>query len=145
MKRPPEEGDKIVTAFRDGQVTLRERRREEGFTNALQEIGYQRVIAGDLVIHAMDAFAGAIGVSASDGKSTPVYSVCTSTGDADAHYFALLLRHMALSGSLQLSQKEYASARPILDGQMLACWTCLAHSPRALTGSARDRPMSVSS
>lgn len=98
MKRPPEEGDKIVTAFRDGQVTLRERRREEGFTNALQEIGYQRVLAGDLVIHAMDGFAGAIGVSDADGKSTPVYSVCTPALNADAHYFALLLRHMALSG-----------------------------------------------
>lgn len=98
MKRAPEKGDKIITAFRDGQVTLRERRREEGFTNALQEIGYQRVLAGDLVIHAMDGFAGAIGVSDADGKSTPVYSVCTPTFDADAYYFALLLRHMALSG-----------------------------------------------
>ncbi len=61
MKRSPEEGDEIVTAFRDGEVTLRSNRRTEGFTNAVQEHGYQRVVAGDLVIHAMDAFAGAIG------------------------------------------------------------------------------------
>ena len=71
-KREPLIGDDIVTAFRDGQVTLRKNRREEGFTNAIKEIGYQRIKRGDLVISAMDAFAGAIGVSDSDGKSSPV-------------------------------------------------------------------------
>src|SRR5690606_1232812 len=75
-QRPPRDGDDIVTAFRDGQVTLRKNRRTEGFTNALKEAGYQGVRRGDLVIHAMDAFAGAIGVSDSDGKCTPVYSCC---------------------------------------------------------------------
>ncbi len=98
VRRPPQDGDKIITAFRDGQVTLRERRRVEGFTNALQEIGYQRIHTGDLVIHAMDGFAGAIGVSDAEGKSTPVYSVCVPGHEADSQYFARLLRHMALSG-----------------------------------------------
>ncbi len=99
MKRSPEEGDEIVTAFRDGEVTLRSNRRTEGFTNAVQEHGYQRVVAGDLVIHAMDAFAGAIGVSDSTGKSTPVYSVCRlKHTEFDVRYFGRLLRHMALSG-----------------------------------------------
>lgn len=99
MRRPVRDDDEIVTAFRDGQVTLRTKRRRDGFTNALQEIGYQGVRDGDLVIHAMDAFAGAIGVSDSDGKSTPVYSVCSPRGDvADSHYYAHLLRHMALGG-----------------------------------------------
>ena len=99
MRRPVRDDDEIVTAFRDGQVTLRTKRRRDGFTNALQEIGYQGVRDGDLVIHAMDAFSGAIGVSDSDGKSTPVYSVCSPRGDvADSHYYAHLLRHMALGG-----------------------------------------------
>jgi len=63
MERPVRPEDDVVTAFRDGQVTLRTNRRTEGFTNALQEHGYQGIRKGDLVIHAMDAFAGAIGVS----------------------------------------------------------------------------------
>ena len=92
--------DDIVTAFRDGQVTLRKNRRTEGFTNALQEIGYQGIRKGDLIVHAMDAFAGAIGVSDSDGKSSPVYSVLTSKNVEETHtpYYGRLLRHMALSG-----------------------------------------------
>ncbi|MCX9076370.1 MAG: hypothetical protein OIN84_00190, partial [Candidatus Methanoperedens sp.] len=55
--------DETVTCFRDGVVTLRKNRRLEGFTESLKEIGYQGVRKGDLVIHAMDAFAGAVGVS----------------------------------------------------------------------------------
>lgn len=98
VKREPEEADDIVTAFRDGQVTLRKNRRTEGFTNAVKEHGYQRIFPGDLVIHAMDAFAGAIGVSDSLGKSTPVYSVCVPKAEDDVHYYATLMRNMALSG-----------------------------------------------
>jgi type I restriction enzyme, S subunit len=103
MERPVRPKDEVVTAFRDGQVTLRKNRREEGFTNALQEHGYQGIRKGDLVIHAMDAFAGAIGVSESDGKSTPVYSVCIPRGEfyVNNHYYAYLLRYMALSGFIQ--------------------------------------------
>ncbi len=43
----------------------------------------------------MDAFAGAIGVSDSDGKATPVYSVCTMSPVANAHYYAAVIREMA--------------------------------------------------
>jgi type I restriction enzyme S subunit len=99
MSRPVRDSDDIVTAFRDGQVTLRKNRREDGFTNALQEIGYQGIRKGDLVIHAMDGFAGAIGVSDSDGKSSPVYSACVPVRpDVDSKYFALFLRDLALRG-----------------------------------------------
>ena len=38
--------DEIVTCFRDGQVTLRNNRRTEGFTNALKEHGYQGIRRG---------------------------------------------------------------------------------------------------
>ena len=98
QKRPVSDSDGIVTCFRDGAVTLRSNRRTDGFTNAEKEIGYQGIRKGDLVIHAMDAFAGAIGVSDSDGKSSPVYSACTPNEGVSAYYYARLLRHMALAG-----------------------------------------------
>jgi len=102
VDRPVRIQDDIVTCFRDGQVTLRSNRRTEGFTNALKEHGYQGIRKGDLVIHAMDAFAGAIGVSDSDGKATPVYSVCIPRVEntVDPHFFAQLMRQIALSGLL---------------------------------------------
>ncbi|NAO96137.1 restriction endonuclease subunit S [Halomonas sp. MG34] len=102
MDRPIRSEDKIVTCFRDGVVTLRANRRTEGFTNAMKEHGYQGIRKGDLVIHAMDAFAGAIGVSDSDGKSTPVYSACTPrvAGTVDPTFYAYYMRHIALSGLL---------------------------------------------
>lgn len=102
MERPVRPGDEIVTCFRNGQVTLRSNRRTEGFTNALKEHGYQGIRRGDLVIHAMDAFAGAIGVSDSDGKATPVYSACVPRiPDAvDPFFYAYYMRHIALSGLL---------------------------------------------
>lgn len=95
-KRAVRPTDEVVTCFRDGQVTLRSNRRTEGFTNALKEFGYQGVRKGDLVVHQMDAFAGSIGVSDSDGKSTPVYSVCTTRNPQHSEmYYAYLLRTMA--------------------------------------------------
>ncbi len=88
--------DEIVTCFRDGQVTLRKNRRERGFMNALLEVGYQGVRAGQLVVHAMDAFAGAIGVSDSDGKCTPEYVILNArSSEINLHYYALILREMA--------------------------------------------------
>jgi len=96
--RPVKPEDDIVTCFRDGTVTLRKNRRTTGFTNALKEIGYQGVSKGDFVMHVMDAFAGALGVSDSDGKCTPVYSVCEPRPEANAHYFAYLTREMSRAG-----------------------------------------------
>ena len=101
MQRPVREHDEVITAFRDGIVTLRKNRRTLGFTNSLKEIGYQGLRRGDLVIHAMDGHAGAIGVSDSDGKSSPVYSVCLPISQENVYYYAYLLRYMALSGFIQ--------------------------------------------
>lgn len=100
IERKVKEIDQIVTCFRDGQVTLRANRRTDGFTNALKEHGYQGIRKGDLVIHAMDAFAGAIGVSDSDGKATPVYSVCLpyNKQKVNVYFYAYYLRNLALSG-----------------------------------------------
>lgn len=99
--RPVREEDEVITCFRDGQVTLRKNRRTTGFTESLKEIGYQGVRKGDLVIHQMDAFAGAIGVSDSDGKGTPVYHCCTPKGAFNPYYYQYLVRIMAYSGFIQ--------------------------------------------
>jgi type I restriction enzyme S subunit len=101
---PVAESDEIVTCFRDGQVTLRKNRRTSGFMIALKEAGYQGVRKGQLVIHAMDAFAGAIGVSDSDGKCTPEYIVCRPrSGHTSPGYFAALLRKAAQTGFIQIT------------------------------------------
>lgn len=100
MDRPIRKDDGIVTCFRDGEVTLRSNRRTDGFTNALKEHGYQGIRKGDLIIHQMDAFAGAIGVSDSEGKSTPVYSVCVpkEPDQISPYYYMYFMRSMALRG-----------------------------------------------
>jgi type I restriction enzyme S subunit len=97
MDRPVRDEDEVITCFRDGMVTLRKNRRLRGFTEATVYSGYQGIRKGDLVIHGMDAFAGAIGVSDSDGKGTPVYSVCQARVDVNASYYAQLVRQMAQS------------------------------------------------
>lgn len=78
LDRPILADDEVITCFRDGEVTLRKNRREEGFTLSLQEVGYQGIEPGDLVVHGMDGFAGSIGVSDSRGKATPVLNVMDS-------------------------------------------------------------------
>ena len=79
-------------------MTLRKNRREDGFTVSFTENGYQGVEPGDLVIHGMDAFAGAIGCSDSRGKTTPVVHVCKTSGNN--RYFMYYLRCMAYGNIL---------------------------------------------
>lgn len=102
--RPPRAEDSIVTAFRDGEVTLRKNRRTTGFTNAIAEIGYHGIRIGDLVIHSMDGFAGAIGVSDSVGKASPVVHAYLSRG-TDHRFYAHLLRAYAWSGYIESLSK----------------------------------------
>lgn len=97
MSRPVRPEDEVVTCFRDGTVTLRKNRRLRGYTEATVEHGYQGIRKGDLVIHGMDAFAGAIGVADSDGKGTPVYNVCRPREGVNADYYAQLVRYMSQS------------------------------------------------
>lgn len=95
LKRTVRDDDEVITCFRDGIVTLRSNRREDGFTFADQEIGYQGINKGDLVVHGMDGFAGAIGISDSRGKGSPVLNVLDSA--ENKWYLALYLRVMAYS------------------------------------------------
>ncbi len=96
LDRPVLDTDGVITCFRDGEVTLRSNRREEGFTFSLQEAGYQGIDVGDLVVHGMDGFAGAIGISDSRGKGTPVLNVLDS--NQNKRYIAYYLRSMAYDG-----------------------------------------------
>ena len=93
LARPTREDDGVITCFRDGEVTLRSNRREEGFTISLKECGYQGIEPGDLVVHGMDGFAGSIGISNSRGKASPVLNVLDT--DEDKKYLMYYLRSMA--------------------------------------------------
>lgn len=97
-KREVKDEYEIITCFRDGEVTLRKNRRTTGFTESLQEIGYQGIKKGDLVIHQMDSFAGAVGVSDSDGKGSPILSVCNGKKLINNYYYAFVVREMARNG-----------------------------------------------
>ena len=55
---------------------------------------YQGVKKGDLLIHGMDTWHGAIAISEYDGMCTPVVHVCTS--NEDVGFISLYLRYMAM-------------------------------------------------
>ena len=95
MQKPVREDDGVITCFRDGEVTLRSNRREDGFTMSDKEIGYQGIDVGDLVVHGMDGFAGSIGISDSRGKASPVLNVLDT--DQNKRYIMYYLRSMAYS------------------------------------------------
>ncbi|MES9602514.1 restriction endonuclease subunit S [Actinomadura sp. NPDC000929] len=119
-RRSINSSDRVVTAFRDGTVTLRANRRLSGFTEALQEIGYQGIRKGDLVVHSMDGFAGAIGISDSNGKASPVVHAYTPTSQADLRYYAYLIRQMALNGHITSLAKGIRERSTAFDSAMLA-------------------------
>ena len=96
LERPVKDDDGVITCFRDGEVTLRSNRREEGYTFSIQETGYQGIEPNDLVVHGMDGFAGAIGISDSRGKATPVLNVLDSS--EYKKYIMYYLRSMAYNG-----------------------------------------------
>jgi len=96
-------GQQVVTAFRDGQVTARNLRRAEGYTEAWTEnAAFQLVLAGDVVVHGLDGFAGAIGTSEVSGICSPVYHVLEAAHGGDTDFYGRLLRVLAVSGYLRL-------------------------------------------
>ena len=95
-QKPTKPEDDVITCFRDGEVTLRKKRREDGFTISLKEIGYQGIDVGDLIVHGMDGFAGAIGISDSRGKASPVLNVLNT--EHNKRYIMYYLRSLAFNG-----------------------------------------------
>ncbi|WP_425282238.1 restriction endonuclease subunit S [Streptomyces capillispiralis] len=94
-------GSGVITAYRDGQVTERGARRSEGYTmSASTEPLGQHVHVGDVVVHGLDGFAGAIGTSEAYGNCSPVYHVCTPRNGGDSWFIGRLLRLLALQGYL---------------------------------------------
>ncbi|MGC8918040.1 restriction endonuclease subunit S [Streptomyces jietaisiensis] len=99
--RPAVANAGVITAYRDGQVTERGLRRVEGYTLAAStDPQGQSVRVGDVVVHGLDGFAGAIGTSEAFGNSSPVYHVCVPVGDGNSYFLSRLLRLLALQGYL---------------------------------------------
>lgn len=74
--RPRLEGAELLVCTNKGSVTKRGESKT-GLVADSDEI-YQGVKSGDLLIHGMDTWHGAIAVSNLDGMCTPVVHVCTS-------------------------------------------------------------------
>lgn len=101
--RPTMSTREVITAFRDGQVTSRSLRRNEGFTlTESAEPQGQGVEIHDVVVHGLDGFAGAIGESESTGNCSPVYHVCTPLDGGNSAFYGRLLRVLAISNYLGL-------------------------------------------
>lgn len=101
VNRPIIPTGEVITAFRDGQVTSRSIRRSEGYTlAATAEPQGQGVEAGDIVVHGLDGFAGAIGDSEASGNCSPVYNVCTPIDGGNSAFYGRLLRLLALGDYL---------------------------------------------
>lgn len=101
--RPATPDAEVVTAFRDGQVIARAVRRAEGYTeSATDASAVQGVGEGDVVIHGLDGFSGAVGTSESAGVCSPANHVCVPRDGGDSDYYGRLLRVFALSGYLSL-------------------------------------------
>ncbi|MFD8262307.1 restriction endonuclease subunit S [Streptomyces griseoluteus] len=99
--RPAVANADVITAYRDGQVTERGLRRAEGYTlSATTDPQGQSVRVGDVVVHGLDGFAGAIGTSEAVGNCSPVYHVCVPVGDGDSRFLGRLLRLLAIQGYL---------------------------------------------
>ena len=100
LNRQPMVAD-MITAFRDGQVTTRSARGKDGFTNSWTDNAQvQGVQVGDVVVHGLDGFSGAIGDSEADGACSPVYHVCQPRDGGDPVFYGRMLRLLALSGYL---------------------------------------------
>lgn len=91
LNREIEPNSEVVICSNSGQVILRGDKRIGLISES--EVGYQGVKAGDLLIHGMDTWHGAIAVSGYDGKCTPVVHVCDSTNNKK--YIAYYLRALA--------------------------------------------------
>lgn len=110
VARPVPPGASIVTAYSNGDVTLRSNRRTDGYHEAHDLSGYQGVEAGDFVVHGLDILRGSVGVSDSAGAISPVCTVCRPRRDIDPRFIAYAIRSQAYTGFTR------AMARGIREG-----------------------------
>jgi type I restriction enzyme S subunit len=98
ISRPVPPGAGIVTAYTNGDVTLRENRRTDGYHEAADLSGFQGVLAGDFVVHGLDILRGSVGVSDSSGAISAVCVVCAPRVALDPRFFAYAMRAQAFTG-----------------------------------------------
>lgn len=91
LDRPRTPNDELLVCSNSGEVKKRGDNKL-GLVADSDEI-YQGVKSGDLLIHGMDTWHGAIAVSKLDGMCTPVVHVCDSSQKKE--FVALYLRNMA--------------------------------------------------
>lgn len=96
--RPRPDNAELLVCTNKGKVVLRGDSKM-GLVADSDEI-YQGVKKGDLLIHGMDTWHGAIAVSEYDGMCTPVVHVCTS--ENDCQYVAYYMQVMAYSKIFKL-------------------------------------------
>lgn len=75
----------LLICSNSGNVTLRGDTKL-GLVSSTNDI-YQGVKSGDLLIHGMDTWHGAVGISQYDGMCTPVVHVCNSTQNKQWVYY----------------------------------------------------------
>lgn len=103
LNRKTKDTAEVVTAFRDGQVTARSLRRLDGYTVSSSTAPQgQGVEVGDVVVHGLDGFSGAIGDAEAAGNCSPVNHVCLPVDGGDPAFYGRLLRLLALDGYLEL-------------------------------------------
>ena len=98
VRRPLPADPEIVTAYTDGQVTLRSNRSKEGYHEAADLSGFQGVEVGDFVVHGLDILRGSVGVADSIGALSSVCIVCVPRVESDARFFAYAMRAQAWAG-----------------------------------------------
>ncbi|WAX55527.1 hypothetical protein M6B22_13355 [Jatrophihabitans cynanchi] len=124
LDRPVPADAEIVTAYTDGQVTLRRNRAKIGYHEATDLSGYQGVEVGDFVVHGLDILRGSVGVSESRGAMSSVCTVCRPSPDVDGRYVAYAIRMQAASGYTR------ALARGIREGGAdFRRWDTMAELP----------------
>ena len=124
LDRPVPEGAGIVTAYTDGQVTLRSNRAKIGYHEAADLSGFKGVEAGDFVVHGLDILRGSVGIADASGAISAVCTVCEPVADLDLRYVAHVIRVQAISGFTK------ALARGIREGGAdFRRWGTLAELP----------------
>ena len=98
VRRPLPPDPEIVTAYTDGQVTLRSNRSKEGYHEAADLSGFQGVEVGDFVVHGLDILRGSVGVADSAGALSSVCIVCVPRVESDPRFFAYAMRAQAWAG-----------------------------------------------
>lgn len=124
LRRPVPPAAKIVTAYTNGDVTLRTNRRLDGYHEAADLSGFQGVEPGDFVVHGLDIMRGSIGVSDSRGAISSVCIVCRPRTRDDPRFFSYAMRAQAFSGFPR------AMARGVREGGAdVRRWDTLAELP----------------